>query len=199
MRLVRPRAVRRAMRPRSRCRAARGHDRHAGSARPLRPHGPLEEPIMLSKSERVLLAILSAAVLSLARPTPAIAADGVPPVNGTVALHGYDAVAYHTDGRPVQGTRQFEFAYKGAIFRFASQANRDAFAANPEKYAPQYGGYCAYAVSQGYTADTDPEAFSIVGGKLYLNYSKAVKRRWDRDQQGYIARADANWPKLVRQ
>jgi YHS domain-containing protein len=151
---------------------------------------------MLSKSVHLVLGCLSAAALMSSALAPA--ADAVPPINGRVALHGYDAVAYHTEGRPVKGLPEFEFEYKGARFRFASQAHRDAFAANPERYAPQYGGYCAYAVSQGYTADTDPTAYSIVGGKLYLNYSKAVKRKWDLDQAGYIAKANANWPKLVR-
>jgi hypothetical protein len=127
-----------------------------------------------------------------------LGAQGVAPINGSTALSGYDAVAYFSEGRAVKGDRTFEHQWLGATWRFASAANRDTFAADPGRYAPQYGGYCAYAVSQGYTADVDPEAFSVVNGRLYLNYSKSVKRKWDTDQAGYIGKGDANWPKLVR-
>jgi YHS domain-containing protein len=128
-----------------------------------------------------------------------LAAEGVKPINGDVALHGYDAVAYFSEGKPVKGLREFEHRWQGATWRFTSKTNRDAFAASPERYAPQYGGYCAYAVSQGHTADIDPEAFSIVGGRLYLNYSKSVKKKWDTNQPGYIQKGNSNWPKLVGQ
>jgi YHS domain-containing protein len=126
-----------------------------------------------------------------------VGAGPAKPVNGSVALHGHDAVAYFTEGRPVKGSREFEYEWNGATWRFSSKANRDAFVAMPEKYAPQFGGYCAYAVSQGYTADVDPEAFSVVGGRLYLNYSKSVKEKWDTDQRGYIEKGNANWPKII--
>ena len=86
----------------------------------------------------------------------------------------------------------------GATWRFSTEANRDAFAANPEKYAPQYGGYCAYAVSEGYTASTTPEAWKIVDGKLYLNYSKDVQKIWEQDIPGRIANGDKNWPKVLQ-
>ena len=84
-----------------------------------------------------------------------------------------------------------------ATWRFSSEENRAAFAANPEAYAPQYGGYCAYAVSQGYTASTTPEAWTIVEDKLYLNFSTSVRRRWERDIPGHIAAANANWPDVL--
>ena len=84
----------------------------------------------------------------------------------------------------------------GAAWRFANAANRDAFAADPEAYAPQFGGYCAWAVSEGYTASTVPEAWRIVDGKLYLNYSRRIQSRWERDIPGNIARGTANWPDL---
>ena len=114
-----------------------------------------------------------------------------------LAIEGYDAVAYFTDGRPVEGSREFETAYEGATWRFASAANRDAFAANPEKYAPQYGGYCAYAVSEGYTASIDPDAWTIDNGKLYLNYSKGIQRRWEKNRAERIVQGDKNWPQIV--
>ncbi len=114
-----------------------------------------------------------------------------------IAVDGSDVVAYFTDGAPVAGSEAITHDYMGATWRFASEANRDAFAADPARYAPQYGGYCAYAVSQGYTAPTVPEAWSIVDNKLYLNFSTGVRRRWERDIPGYIAAADANWPGVL--
>ncbi len=115
----------------------------------------------------------------------------------SVAVSGYDAVAYFTDGKPVEGSASFTADYDGATWRFASAANRDAFLEAPLKFAPQYGGYCAWAVSQGYTASTDPEAWKIVDGKLYLNYSKDVQSRWEQDIPGNIDKGDANWPSVL--
>ena len=114
------------------------------------------------------------------------------------AVGGYDPVAYFTDGRPVEGSSDFELEHKGATWRFASAANRDAFAADPDRYAPQYGGYCAWAVSQGYTAKGDPDYWKVVDGKLYLNYDAGVQRRWETDIPGHIQSADANWPGVLR-
>ncbi len=116
-----------------------------------------------------------------------------------LAVGGYDTVAYFRDGRPVEGSRDFTHDWNGATWRFASAANRDAFQADPETYAPQYGGYCAWAVSQGYTASADPEAWHIHEGKLYLNYSKGVQRQWQQDVPGNIAKGDANWPRVLGQ
>jgi len=113
-----------------------------------------------------------------------------------VAIEGTDPVAYFTQNTPLQGLREFSHDWKGATWRFASAANRDAFKADPERYAPQYGGYCAWAVSQGYTATIDPEAWKIVDGKLYLNYSKSVQSQWAADIPGNIAKADQNWPAI---
>ena len=107
---------------------------------------------------------------------------------------GYDVVAYFTQAKPVAGKADFSHSWNNAEWRFASAENRDLFAANPEKYAPQYGGWCAWAVSQGYTAPIDPEAWRIVDGKLYLNYSKSVQQRWARDVPGNISKSDRNWP-----
>lgn len=112
------------------------------------------------------------------------------------AIRGYDPVAYFTQGKPVKGSSDYEYEWKGATWRFSSAEHRDAFKANPEKYAPQYGGHCAWAVSQGYTASTVPEAWRIVDGKLYLNYSLGVKATWEQDVPGNIAKGDKNWPGL---
>jgi len=114
-----------------------------------------------------------------------------------VAIRGYDPVAYFNEGKPVKGKDQYSVSLKGATWRFSSAANRDSFQNNPEKFSPQYGGYCAWAVSQGYTASTDPEAWHIEKGKLYLNYSKGVQRQWKQDVPGNIAKGDANWPKVL--
>jgi len=113
------------------------------------------------------------------------------------AIRGYDAVGYHTDGKPVLGGPEFTHRWQGAEWRFASAANRDAFASAPERYAPQYGGYCAYGASHGLKVSTEPAAFTIVGDKLYLNYSIPVRNTWDKDRKRHIHRADARWPTLA--
>lgn len=113
-----------------------------------------------------------------------------------IAIKGYDPVAYFTEGRPVEGSPDHELAWKGASWRFASEANRETFAADPERYAPQYGGWCAYAVSENVTADIDPAAWRVVDGRLYLNLSPEIQRLWEQDIPGRIARADANWPAI---
>ena len=121
---------------------------------------------------------------------PVYAEDGI-------AIDGTDPVAHFTDSAPVKGSSDFSHTYNGATWHFASAANRDTFAADPARYAPQYGGYCAYAVSEGYTASTTPKAWKIVDGKLYLNYSKRVQRRWEKDIPTRITNANANWPKVL--
>lgn len=113
-----------------------------------------------------------------------------------VAVGGYDPVAYFTEGKPVVGNPAITHEHAGAIWRFASEASRAAFKADPAKYAPQYGGYCAYGAARGYKAPIDPTAWRIVDGKLYLNYSHAVQRQWLADIPGYIRKADENWPTL---
>lgn len=114
-----------------------------------------------------------------------------------VAGGGYDVVSYFKDGDPRRGAAKFATDWKGATWRFASQANLEAFKADPEKYAPQYGGYCAYAVSRGYTAKGEPEAWTVVDGKLYLNYSLDVRKTWAEDIPGNIAKANGNWPGVL--
>ena len=137
---------------------------------------------------------LAAALLCRAAPARAAAINAP----GGLAVQGYDVVAYFSDNAAVKGSAEFTAEHDGATWRFASAANRDAFLANPARYAPKYGGYCAYAVANGYTAKIDPQAFSVVDGALYLNFSKGVRSRWERDIPGNIARGDANWPALAK-
>ena len=117
-------------------------------------------------------------------------------VDGTGA-GGYDVVAYQTENAARAGDEKIIADFEGVNYRFINEANRTAFTANPAKYVPAYGGYCAYAVSQGYTAKIDPEAFTVVDGKLYLNYSKGVQSKWQKDTAGFISSANANWPKVL--
>jgi hypothetical protein len=113
------------------------------------------------------------------------------------AIRGYDPVAYFTEGKAVMGDVGITHSWKGSDWRFASDANRKKFMADPEKYAPAYGGYCAYAVANGYTAATDPDAWSIVDDRLYLNYSASVKQRWKKNTRDYIRKANENWPAVL--
>lgn len=113
-----------------------------------------------------------------------------------LAIKGYDTVAYFIAGEPTKGTADFTHEWGGATWRFASAENLQKFIANPERYAPQYGGYCAWAVSQGYTAPVSPKAWKIVDGKLYLNYNRDVQTRWEADHMALIKSADGNWPAL---
>jgi YHS domain-containing protein len=113
-----------------------------------------------------------------------------------VALGGYDAVSYFSGREPVMGEAAITADYGGATYRFASAASRDIFKAKPEKYAPEYGGYCAYAAAKGALAPGDPMAWSVVNERLYINLSPTIRETWSKDIPGYIAKADANWPSL---
>lgn len=119
-------------------------------------------------------------------------ADEVFATNG-VAINGYDPVAYFTDHKPVKGSQKYTAAYEGATFYFASADHRDMFASDPTHYAPQFGGYCAFGTAEGHKAPTQPQAFTVVDGKLYLNYNDEVLNSWRKDIPGYIAKANANW------
>ena len=125
-------------------------------------------------------------------------AQPVAPVNAGdgVAILGTDPVAYFTDGAAVPGDPAISADWRGARWLFATEDHRAMFVADPAAFAPQFGGYCSWAVAQGYTASIDPEAWKIVGGKLYLNYSKKVQGKWERDIPGNIVRANTNWPGL---
>jgi YHS domain-containing protein len=114
------------------------------------------------------------------------------------AIGGYDPVAYFTEKKPVKGNPQFTAEWKGAVWHFASAANRDLFKADPAKYAPQYGGYCAFGASEGYAVKTEPDAWSIVDGKLYLNYNTTVRTKWSENIPERIKAADKNWPEILK-
>jgi YHS domain-containing protein len=133
---------------------------------------------------------------------PGILLAGGPlkPVNTNddgLALKGYDPVAYFTESKPLKGMKDFEAQHDGAIYRFASAANRDLFKSDPAKYVPQYGGYCAWAVSKGYTAGISPNAWKIVDGKLYVNHPLA-KGRFEKGYSTAIPQADQNWPRILQ-
>jgi YHS domain-containing protein len=114
-----------------------------------------------------------------------------------LAVGGYDPVAYFEAGAPAKGDKQFSYDYAGATWRFSSAANLEKFKAEPSTFAPQYGGYCAWAVSQGYTAPGNPENWAVRDGKLYLNYNDKVQADWLKDPDGFITKADGNWPAVL--
>ncbi len=148
---------------------------------------------------RRTLMISAAALLGSAALTPVLAGKS-PVYTGLVAgtaVGGYDPVAYFTQGKPVRGSSKFTVKHQGVNWRFSSAKNRDAFKASPSRYAPAFGGYCAWAVSQGYTAKGDPRAWKIVGGRLYLNYNRSVQKRWEKNQSANISAGQRNWPKVL--
>ena len=114
-----------------------------------------------------------------------------------VGIKGYDPVAYFTDNKAIKGSAQFQSDSSGVTYHFASAQNKTAFDANPAKYEPQFGGFCAWAVSQGYTAPIDPKAFQVVNGRLLLQYSLSVRKQFSQDTEGNLRKADANWPAIV--
>ena len=151
----------------------------------------------MTLSRRQALTLFAATPATLAFATPALAAE--PPVyaEGGIAIDGTDAVAYFTQGEPVAGSDAFTVDWNGAIWRFSSAENAALFEADPAAYAPQYGGYCAWAAAEGYIAPTAPNAWTIHDDKLYLNFNRRIRRRWERDIPGNVARGDANWPGIL--
>lgn len=150
-------------------------------------------------NRRTLLTSVAAVAMSASFSLPARA--GKAPIYtgllSNAAVGGYDTVAYFTDGMPVKGKSQFRTKWMGADWYFASKEHLEMFKANPTAYAPQYGGYCAYGVSQMAAVKGDPLLWKIVDGKLYLNINKAVVKIWNKDIPGYISKADQNWPKVL--
>ena len=154
-------------------------------------------------TRRSVLALAAAAFLFS---SAAFAAE--PPINTLknsllggrtgVAINGYDTVAYFTEGKPVKGQDGLTTEWMAAKWKFSSQANLDLFKANPDKYAPQYGGYCAYGVTQGQLVKVEPEQFTLRDGKLYLNYDADVQAKWLKDPVGYIKDADAKFSALLK-
>jgi YHS domain-containing protein len=113
--------------------------------------------------------------------------------NKAGAIKGYDPVAYFSNHQPVKGKEEVTYVWKNATWHFANEENKATFEKNPEQYAPQYGGYCAYGLAKGYKVKIEPEAWAIENGKLYLNYDKGVQKDWDKDRKGYIEKANENW------
>ncbi|WP_435235939.1 YHS domain-containing (seleno)protein [Psychromonas sp. PT13] len=126
------------------------------------------------------------------------AADAIyTPWHNNLAIRGYDTVAYFTENAPVKGKKAHSMEWQGATWRFSSNENLALFKANPEKYAPQYGGYCAYAVANGSLASIEPEQFTILNDKLYLNYNADVQQQWLEKRDAYIELADKKWPSIL--
>jgi len=115
-----------------------------------------------------------------------------------LAVGGYDTVAYFKSGGPVKGRKELTTEWKGAEWRFSSQENLDVFIADPERYAPQYGGYCAYAVAKNKLAGIDPTQFTVLDDKLYLNYNAKIQKKWVADKRAFIKKADNNWPSVLK-
>ncbi|MBC6417190.1 MAG: YHS domain-containing protein [Rhodospirillales bacterium] len=153
---------------------------------------------MASAIRMLILAVFATAGLTAAAGT----AESKPLVFQTdegVAVLGYDPVAYHLAGKPIKGDPAYSAEYEGATWLFASAENRDRFLADPEAYAPAYGGWCAYGMAKGGKVPIDPAAWSVVDGTLYLNVNKKVRGWWEADMTDYIAQADANWPKVSQE
>ena len=157
----------------------------------MRGHEP-----WLSIGPGLLWAALWVTIMVLTLAAPSLAAQKINTNGSNFAIGGYDPVVYFTDRKAIKGAQKFTHNWGGKTWRFRSRANRNAYASMPDKYAPAYGGYCAYGVAQGYTFKIDPRAFSIENNTLYLNYSKGIKKRFDSDREGYIAKANSNWPTL---
>lgn len=149
---------------------------------------------------RSLFAALAVVAAPLAISTPAVMADGgvfVGVEGGNLAVSGYDTVSYFQgNGTPVRGDARYKVEYKGAVYHFANQANANTFKANPEAYAPQYGGHCAWAMSRGSLAPGDATLYKIHNGKLYLNFNRDVQSTWLGDVDGFIAKSDPAWTKI---
>ncbi|WP_353744388.1 YHS domain-containing (seleno)protein [Roseovarius sp.] len=153
---------------------------------------------MIQTTRRSLLTVSAAALALAALPRAALAATAPIFAEGGIAINGTDPVAYFTENRPVAGDPQFSTDYMGATWYFASAENLDQFRNAPEEFAPQFGGYCAYAASKGYIAPTVPEAWTIYEGKLYLNANLRARELWQQDIPGNIALAQDNWPNILK-
>jgi YHS domain-containing protein len=143
----------------------------------------------MTKTVFTLILFIFSVSCSLAQTTSYFNSEGA-------AIKGYDPVAYFSENAAIEGLKQFHYSWQGAEWYFKSQANLDAFKASPEKYAPQFGGYCAYGASENHKSPTEPGAFTIVNDKLYLNYNLKVKELWLKDTKGRIEKAEKNWVTL---
>ena len=146
--------------------------------------------------KRLFTAILTTGFLL----TPVSAMAAKDPVHtswrNNIAAGGMDVVTFFS-GKPQEGKSEFSTRYQGADWHFFSQANKDLFLTNPEQFAPQYGGYCAWAVAQGKLAKGDPDHWAVEDGRLYFNYNSRIQKKWDQDRSNFIVNGDQNWPGLV--
>ncbi|HKY91827.1 MAG TPA: YHS domain-containing (seleno)protein [Nevskiaceae bacterium] len=148
----------------------------------------------MKRFPQLLVAIVGATFAVLAQAAPVFTG-----LFGNTAIRGYDPVAYFTDGKPVKGSKDFTTEWMGATWQFASKAHLDQFKAEPAKFAPQYGGYCAYAVAaKNELVATDPEAWAIVDGRLFLNYDSDIQKKWAASRADYIRQGDVNWVGLSK-
>ena len=155
-------------------------------------------PVPTGAVGKIALGVVLVALLVM----PATAGDQQSMINtgeDNVAIRGYDMVAYFTEGRPMQGKPEFSHSWRDAEWHFASAAHRDQFAADPERYAPQFGGFCAMALTENVIKVVDPEAWTITDGKLYLNFSKKGRVKFRRDLQGNIEKSEDNWSQIQEQ
>lgn len=151
---------------------------------------------------KACLASAIAMTMATIQDAGAFDAKSVAPINidrAGVALRGYDPVAYFTTGKPTPGSASFQSKFDGATYNFATAEGKAEFDKEPAKFAPQYGGFCAWAAANGYKADADPKAWQIVGGKLYVNYNASVSKDWSKNTSKFIADADKNWPMVSTQ
>jgi len=151
---------------------------------------------------RQILALLASLIVTACAATPGKVSQTRPVdelnLEKGVALKGYDPVAYYADGAPAVGDPGITYQWQGATYLFSTAEHREAFKADPAHYAPQFGGYCAFAVSRGTTADADPHQWAIVDGKLYVNNNAFARKLWDQDRPGNIVAGDANWPLIPK-
>ena len=126
---------------------------------------------------------------SFAQKSPVFETNGI-------AVNGYDVVAFFTDSKPVKGTKDYAYEWNGVSWLFSTKQHLNQFSKNPEKYAPQFGGYCAYGMSEGHKAPTQVDTWTIIDGKLYFNYNSDVKELWKKDTAEKIKKAEENWPAL---
>lgn len=150
---------------------------------------------MTSIRQLIIAAALATSTVIVAAPVFAEAPIYTPKKNN-IAVQGYDPVAYFSAGEPIKGSADYKASYMGADFHFASQENLDAFNADPAAYAPQYGGYCAWAIARGDYAKGSAKHWAIVDGKLYLNYNRSIQKKWNKDTAGFIKNGDAQWSSL---
>lgn len=158
-------------------------------------------PTAPNYGRRGLRAVIALAALVVAIAAPAMANDvntstGMTLAGGPLAMHGFDPVAYFTQGQPRVGKAVFSSKYGEGVYRFISEENKKKFAAAPQRYAPQYGGYCAYGTALGAKFDGDPRLFTIVNGKLYFNLNPEIQQKWKEDIPGNIAKANRHWTRI---